>query len=54
MFKSVSIIYPVFNEEKRLQKTFLDIERFEKEKAKDGIASGEKTSKSHEHELQIY
>tara|TARA_B110000037_G_scaffold167016_1_gene189078 strand:- start:558 stop:1271 length:714 start_codon:yes stop_codon:yes gene_type:complete len=30
MFKSVSIIYPVFNEEKRLQKTFLDIERFEK------------------------
>tara|TARA_B100000795_G_scaffold51800_1_gene33944 strand:+ start:2452 stop:3192 length:741 start_codon:yes stop_codon:yes gene_type:complete len=30
MFKSVSIIYPVFNEEKRLKKTFQDIERFEK------------------------
>ena len=30
MFKSVSIIYPVFNEEKRLKKTFLDIEKFEK------------------------
>ena len=30
MLKSISIIYPVFNEEKRLQKTFLDIEKFEK------------------------
>ena len=29
MFKSISIIYPVYNEEKRLQKTFLDIEKFE-------------------------
>ena len=29
MLKSVSIIYPVFNEEKRLKKTFLDIEKFE-------------------------
>ena len=25
MIKSISIIYPVFNEEKRLRKTFLDI-----------------------------
>ena len=30
MIKSVSIIYPVFNEEKRLKKTFLDISKFEK------------------------
>ena len=30
MLKSISIIYPVFNEEKRLKKTFLDIEKFEK------------------------
>ena len=30
MFRSVSIVYPVFNEEKRLKKTFLDIEKFEK------------------------
>ena len=30
MIKSVSIIYPVFNEEKRLRKTFLDIIKFEK------------------------
>ena len=30
MIKSISIIYPVFNEEKRLRKTFLDISRFEK------------------------
>ena len=30
MIKSVSIIYPVFNEEKRLRKTFLDIMKFEK------------------------
>ena len=30
MFESVSIIYPVFNEAKRLQKTFLDIKKFEK------------------------
>ncbi|MDC1278521.1 glycosyltransferase [Pelagibacteraceae bacterium] len=30
MIKSVSIIYPVFNEEKRLRKTFLDIKKFEK------------------------
>ena len=29
MFKSISIIYPVYNEEKRLQKTFLDIEKFD-------------------------
>ena len=29
MFKSISIIYPVYNEEKRLKKTFLDIEKFE-------------------------
>ena len=30
MFKSVSIIYPLYNEEMRLQKTFLDIEKFDK------------------------
>ena len=30
MFKSISIIYPVFNEEERLSKTFLDIKKFEK------------------------
>ena len=30
MLKSISIIYPVFNEEKRLYKTFLDIKKFEK------------------------
>ena len=30
MIKSVSIIYPVYNEEKRLRKTFLDIIKFEK------------------------
>ena len=30
MIKSVSIIYPAFNEAKRLQKTFLDIKKFEK------------------------
>ena len=30
MIKSISIIYPVFNEEKRLSKTFLDISKFEK------------------------
>ena len=30
MIKSISIIYPVFNEEKRLRKTFLDIIKFEK------------------------
>ena len=30
MIKSISIIYPVFNEEKRLNKTFLDIIKFEK------------------------
>ena len=30
MFKSISIIYPVYNEEKRLRKTFLDIIKFEK------------------------
>ena len=30
MIKSVSIIYPIFNEEKRLRKTFLDIIKFEK------------------------
>ena len=30
MIKSVSIIYPVYNEEKRLRKTFLDIKKFEK------------------------
>ena len=29
MIKSISIIYPVFNEEKRLRKTFLDILKFE-------------------------
>ena len=29
MIKSISIIYPVFNEEKRLKKTFLDIMKFE-------------------------
>ena len=29
MLKSISIIYPVYNEEKRLKKTFLDIEKFE-------------------------
>ena len=29
MFRSISIIYPVYNEEKRLQKTFLDIEKFD-------------------------
>ena len=29
MIKSISIIYPVFNEEKRLEKTFLDIKKFE-------------------------
>ena len=29
MIKSISIIYPVFNEEKRLKKTFLDIIKFE-------------------------
>tara|TARA_B100000780_G_scaffold272617_1_gene235072 strand:- start:1091 stop:1804 length:714 start_codon:yes stop_codon:yes gene_type:complete len=29
MIKSISIIYPVFNEEKRLSKTFLDIIKFE-------------------------
>jgi len=29
MIKSISIIYPVFNEEKRLRKTFLDIMKFE-------------------------
>ena len=29
MIKSISIIYPVFNEEKRLKKTFLDIKKFE-------------------------
>ena len=29
MIKSISIIYPVFNEEKRLGKTFLDIIKFE-------------------------
>ena len=29
MIKSISIIYPVFNEEKRLRKTFLDIIKFE-------------------------
>ena len=32
MFKSVSIIYPVYNEEKRLLKTFADINEFEKSK----------------------
>jgi len=30
MFKSISIVYPIFNEAKRLQKIFLDIEKFEK------------------------
>ena len=30
MLKSISIIYPVFNEEERLSKTFLDIKKFEK------------------------
>ena len=30
MIKSISIIYPVFNEEKRLRKTFLDIIKFGK------------------------
>jgi len=30
MIKSVSIIYPVYNEEKRLRKTFIDIIKFEK------------------------
>ena len=30
MIKSISIIYPVFNEERRLRKTFLDIIKFEK------------------------
>jgi len=30
MIKSISIIYPVFNEEKRLRKTFLDISKFER------------------------
>jgi dolichyl-phosphate beta-glucosyltransferase len=30
MINSISIIYPIFNEEKRLKKTFLDIEKFEK------------------------
>jgi len=29
MIKSISIIYPVFNEEKRLEKMFLDISNFE-------------------------
>ena len=29
MLKSISIIYPVFNEEERLSKTFLDIKKFE-------------------------
>jgi dolichyl-phosphate beta-glucosyltransferase len=29
MIKSISIIYPVFNEEKRLSKTFLDIIKFD-------------------------
>ena len=30
MFKSISIIYPVFNEEKRLGKVFSDIKKFER------------------------
>tara|TARA_B100001175_G_scaffold293110_1_gene279369 strand:- start:705 stop:1418 length:714 start_codon:yes stop_codon:yes gene_type:complete len=30
MLKSISIIYPVYNEENRLEKTFLDIKKFEK------------------------
>jgi glycosyltransferase involved in cell wall biosynthesis len=30
MINSISIIYPIFNEEKRLAKTFNDINKFEK------------------------
>ena len=30
MIKSVSIIYPVYNEEKRLNKTILDLKKFAK------------------------
>lgn len=30
MIKSISIVYPIFNEEKRLAKTIRDIERFDK------------------------
>ncbi len=30
MIKSISVVYPVFNEEKRLKKTFEDINKFEK------------------------
>jgi len=30
MIKSISIIYPIFNEENRLAKTFGDIEKFDK------------------------
>ena len=30
MIKSISVIYPVFNEEKRLKRTFEDINKFEK------------------------
>lgn len=32
MINSISIIYPIFNEEKRLAKTFNDIKRFDKSK----------------------
>ena len=32
MSKSISIIYPLYNEEMRLNKTFLDIEKFDKSK----------------------
>jgi glycosyltransferase involved in cell wall biosynthesis len=30
MLKSISIIYPIYNEEKRLAKTIRDIEKFDK------------------------
>ena len=30
MIKSLSIVYPIFNEERRLDKTFKDIKKFDK------------------------
>jgi len=30
MISSISIIYPVYNEEKRLNKTILDLKKFQK------------------------
>ena len=30
MIKSLSIVYPIFNEERRLTKTFKDIKKFDK------------------------